>query len=241
MATQRPISTISYNTEAFLREKLETWYKSHLIQAYMYICHKGEEGDKDHIHVYIEPNKRLDAMALKEELKEYVLGEDKPRGVRPFRSSKEEDWTLYGVHDQEYLQYKYADDKCEKLPYKWQDIKASEDYDVETAYLRAKASFKHNASSFAKRLQEGEKASKLVFEGANPMIVNAVVKAMNTSEYEKLARECKRLEADNNTLTRQYNEIYNAVLERGYTLDRDENGVLVLVDDMIELEGFRNE
>ena len=46
MATQKPISTISYNTEAFLKEKLESWLAEHLIQAYQYICHKGEDGDK---------------------------------------------------------------------------------------------------------------------------------------------------------------------------------------------------
>ena len=92
MATQKPISTISYNTEAFLHEKLEIWLNAHIIQAYQYICHKGEDGDKDHIHLRIEPNKKLDPMDLQDQLKEYQIGCEKPLGCRPFRPSKEEDW-----------------------------------------------------------------------------------------------------------------------------------------------------
>ena len=95
MATQKPISSISYNTEAFLKEKLETWLSAHIIQSYQYICHKGEDGDKDHIHLRIEPNKKVDSMVFMEELREYVKGEDKPLGVRPFRPSKEEDWFFF--------------------------------------------------------------------------------------------------------------------------------------------------
>ena len=92
MATQKPISTISYNTELFLKEKLDTWYEAHIIQSYQYICHKGEDGDKDHIHVRIEPNKRVDPMDLQVQLREFQIGKEKPLGCRPFRPSKEEDW-----------------------------------------------------------------------------------------------------------------------------------------------------
>ena len=43
MATQKPISTISYNSESFLKEKLDIWLSAHIIQAYQYIFHKGED------------------------------------------------------------------------------------------------------------------------------------------------------------------------------------------------------
>lgn len=88
MATQKPISTISYNSEKFLKEKLTSWYNAHIIQAYQYILHKGEDGDKDHIHLRIEPNKRVDPMSLSEDLKEFEAGKEKPRGCRPWRPSK---------------------------------------------------------------------------------------------------------------------------------------------------------
>lgn len=108
MATQRPISTISYNSESFLIEKLQRLFDAHVIQAWQYICHKGEDCDKDHIHLRIEPNKRIDPMELTEMFKEYEKGKDKPLGVRPWRQSKEEDWFLYAVHDSDYLSLKYG-------------------------------------------------------------------------------------------------------------------------------------
>ena len=131
MATSKPISSISYNTEEFLKAKLESWLKAHIIQTYMYIKHLGEDGDKNHIHFRIEPNKKLDPMDLQEDLKEYTKDNKKPLGCRPFRPSKEEDWFFYAVHDKEYLRIKYGGgEKGEKLPYKWQNIVCPENYDL---------------------------------------------------------------------------------------------------------------
>lgn len=190
MATQKPISTISYNSEAFLVEKLETWRKAHIIQAYMYIKHKGEDGDKDHIHLRIEPNKKLDPMDLQEQLKEYVRDNPKPLGCRPFRPSKEEDWLMYAVHDEEYLKAKYGSfDKGEKLPYSWEDIKAPEDYDVEIAFIRAKAKMKHTSTNLAKQMAQGKSALSLVSEGENPFMIRSLMQILQKTDYEKLAIE----------------------------------------------------
>ena len=132
MATSQPISTISYNSLDFLKNKLDTWYRHHMIQCYMFICHKGEDGDKDHIHVRIEPNKRLDPMDLSDMLKEPDPHNTKPLGCRPWRSSKEEDWFLYAIHDKEYLKVKYGNsNKDGKIEYDISDIICSEGYDVE--------------------------------------------------------------------------------------------------------------
>lgn len=194
MATQKPISTISYNTEVFLREKLENWLKAHIIQSYQYICHKGEDGDKDHIHLRIEPNKKLDVMDLSESLKEYEIGKEKPRGCRPWRPSKEEDWWLYAVHDKAYLQLKYGGgDKGEKLPYKWQDVKCPEDYDGEVAYIRAKASLEHSAPNIAQRLKEGEQAFNLISEGSNPFTVSTILRTLKYTDYERVQIELQEL------------------------------------------------
>lgn len=214
MATQKPISTISYNTEDYLREKLETWLKAHIIQTYMYICHKGEDGDKDHIHLRIEPNKRLDPMDLMEELKQYVSGQEKPLGCRPFRPSKEEDWILYAVHDKDYLRDKYAEDSKEKLPYKWQDIRAPEMYDVEVAYVRAKSHMKHTSANIAKRITDGDKAVDLIKEGENPFIVNQISRAIYTHDYVNLKRD--------------YDKLVAAVHKKGLEIIIDENGDICL-------------
>lgn len=187
MATQKPISTISYNTEGFLKEKLEALYEAHVIQAYMYIKHKGEDGDKDHIHLRVEPNKRIDPMNLMDDLKEYEAGNKKPLGVRPFRPSSEEDWILYAVHDLDYLALKYGHDKDGKLEYKWEDIVASDGYDVEVAFLRAKQALKHTSPSIINQLESGKRAISLLREGESPFVVNQLLRFLTESDYENLA------------------------------------------------------
>ena len=188
--TSKPISTISYNTENFLVEKLETWRKSHIIQCYQYIVHKGEDGDKDHIHLRIEPNKKLDPMTLTDELLEYEKGKDKPLGCRPWRPSKEEDWILYAVHDEDYLKLKYGGGESkEKLPYKWQDIVVSEHYDMEVAFIRARQALEHTSANIASRIQEGEKPLNLLLEGENVHTVNGIVRALISNDYTSLARK----------------------------------------------------
>lgn len=222
MATQKPISTISYNTEAFLKEKLDTWIDAHIIQAYQYICHKGEDGDKDHIHVRIEPNKRLDAMDLQEQLREYQMGKEKPLGVRPFRPSKEEDWFLYAVHDKDYLKLKYGGgEKGEKLPYKWQDIKAPEDYDTEIAFLRAKSKLEHTSSNIATRIQGGDNALSMILEGENPYVVNAIMRAVNATDYERLQKQYDELQ-------NKFYSLIEAVEKYGLNIEADEDGNIVL-------------
>lgn len=222
MATQKPISTISYNTEPFLRDKLEAWRKAHIIQAYMYICHKGEDGDKDHIHLRIEPNKKLDPMDLQEELREFQIGKNKPLGCRPFRPSKEEDWYLYVVHDADYLKLKYGGgEKGEKLPYKWQDIKVSEDYDSEIAFIRAKAKLEHTSVNMASRMQKGDSPLNLILEGENVYTVNAVMRALYGTDYQRVVSELEKVK-------RQLDMLITAVQDYGLFIECDDAGNIIL-------------
>lgn len=221
MATQKPISTISYNTEPFLKEKLDTWYNAHIIQAYQYICHKGEDGDKDHIHLRIEPNKKLDPMDLQEALREYPIGCDKPLGCRPFRPSKEEDWILYAVHDKQYLSLKYrGGEKGEKLPYSWEKIVVPEYYDMETAFIRAKAYLDHSSVNMATRLQNGENPLSLVLQGENVYTVNALVRALSGNDYTRMSEELA-------TVNAQLNALVEAVEDYGLSIE-SEDGKIVL-------------
>lgn len=223
MATQKPISTISYNTESFLKEKLDTWYQAHIIQAYQYICHKGEDGDKDHIHLRIEPNKKLDPMDLMEQLREYQIGKDKPLGCRPFRPSKEEDWILYAVHDEEYLKAKYnSGEKGEKLPYSWNDIRVSEGYDMEIAFIRAKAKLKHTSVNMATRLQSGEdNPLSLILQGENVYTVNALMRALTQTDYQRLSNEYAACRS-------QLDMLMAAIDTYGLIIDSDADGKIYL-------------
>ncbi len=219
MATQKPISTISYNTESFLKETLDRWVNAHIIQSYQYISHKGEDGDKDHLHVRVEPNKKLDPMELTAELTEFVVGESKPRVVRPWRFSKEEDWFLYVVHDPDYLKGKY--DKGEKLPYKWQDIVVPDNYDLEIAFIRAKATLEHSTSNLAKRLRDGEKALSLIQTGENPFTVNALVRAITDETYSSLHSENERLHSEVHNLVFRVSYLVEQITALGFTVDED--------------------
>lgn len=224
MATRKPISTISYNTESFLREKLETWLSAHKIQAYQYICHKGEDGDKDHIHVRIEPNKNLDPMDLQEDLREFQIGKDKPLGCRPFRESKEEDWILYAVHDPQYLSLKYGSgEKGEKLPYEWTDIRVPDNYDMEIAFIRAKASMAHSSVNMATQLQNGADPLSLVMQGENVYTVNALVRALSVSDYQRVASE-------NAELRKFVKQLTEAIENYGLAVLADDDGNLYLSD-----------
>lgn len=225
MATQKPISTISYNTEPFLKEKLDIWLNAHIIQCYQYICHKGEDGDKDHIHLRIEPNKKLDPMDLIEQLHEYPIGQQKPLGCRPFRPSKEEDWFLYAVHDSKYLSYKYqGGEKGEKLPYSWQDIVAPDNYDVEVAFIRAKSKLEHTSGNMASRLRAGEDPISLIMQGENVYTVNAVMQAMYKNDYSKVCQEL--------SLVKFRLELLQDAVERaGYSIECDEDGNIILVKE----------
>lgn len=227
MATQRPISTISYNTEAFLKEKLERWLKAHLISAYLYICHKGEDGDKDHIHLRIEPNKKLDPMDLSEELKEYLKDKEKPLGVRPWRPAKEEDWILYALHDKNYLAFKYGGgEQGEKLPYSKEDLRANEDFDLGTAYIRAKSYLKHTAPNTLERLKQGENPLNLIGEGINPFQVQVLTRAL-TDSRNKYVQEIS-FERD---MWKHRFEVLASELERlGFEVLIDEDGVLQMVE-----------
>lgn len=110
MNTARPISTVGYNTKDFLNFKLNSLVENGLISFYCYIFHKGEpnglddpQEGKDHNHIYIEPNKRLDTSKLKKMFNEVDLNNSLPLAVKPFEFSKFPHWYLYVLHDPFYL------------------------------------------------------------------------------------------------------------------------------------------
>lgn len=115
MKTTKIISTISYNTESFLIEKLEKDIENEIIDFYIFIKHKGElneatgEQEKDHIHLFIRPSSSIDKIAYRKTFQELDLTKptEKPLGVQPFQPTKFYDWYWYGLHDKEYLMIKH--------------------------------------------------------------------------------------------------------------------------------------
>lgn len=107
MRTTKPIAAISYNSPAYLEERLNELTRAKLLSVWHFVCHLPEDdegGKKSHVHLYIEPAKLLQTEDLLEQFKEYDPEKpDKPKGCLPFRSSKFSDWYMYGLHDTSYL------------------------------------------------------------------------------------------------------------------------------------------
>lgn len=124
MQTTKLISTVSYNTPDYLSGRLRSLVSQGIIEYAHWIWHQPEEDEKKiHAHVILQPNRRLDTSALRNQFTELVVGEDKPRGVLPFKPSKMRDWILYAVHDPIYLTTK---NQSRKTTYKNTDILTTE-------------------------------------------------------------------------------------------------------------------
>lgn len=109
MRTSKPFSMISYNTDTFLRNKLDELRQAGLIQFWAYIEHLPEEDEeKAHKHLYIIPAKLIDTQRIEKALQEIDLNDltAKPLGAIFPRPSKFDDWYLYALHDKKYLAYK---------------------------------------------------------------------------------------------------------------------------------------
>lgn len=122
MATSKPISTISYNTTDFLVQRLQSLVSSEIIQSWFFICHRGEKKNdevvgKDHIHLLIIPNKRVDLVKLGKEFIEIdTSNPDKPLKCMPFRNSGLDDWFLYALHNEDYLAQKGMEKEYHYFP-----------------------------------------------------------------------------------------------------------------------------
>lgn len=131
MRTTKPISTISFNTPEYLRQKLTELQRSGRISFWAYIRHNPEDdegGKKEHCHVYIEPSKMLQTDDVKSELKEFdPTNPTKPLGCISFNSSKFDPWYLYALHDKRYLASK---GQARRYHYRHDDIVSSDDDDL---------------------------------------------------------------------------------------------------------------
>lgn len=131
MRTTKPISTISFNSEAYLAQKLNELLKAGRVSFWAFIPHKPEDdeaGNKPHHHVYIEPSKMLQTDDVREELKEFDPEHpDKPKGCLVFRSSKFGEWYLYALHDRAYLASK---GQSRKYHYSHDEMRSSDPDDL---------------------------------------------------------------------------------------------------------------
>lgn len=105
MKTKKPISTVSFNTETFLKNKLDELTQAGILSWWVYMEHlpEGEES-KGHFHVYAEPSSQVQTDDVRKEFQEFdPTNPDKPKGTLLWVSSKFDDWHDYALHDPCYL------------------------------------------------------------------------------------------------------------------------------------------
>lgn len=181
MNTSRTISTISYNSKEFLDYVLKDLIRTHIISDYMYVYHyKEEDESKDHIHLYLKPNKKLDTMSLQDRFKEVDPFKDKPLGCIDFRTSKSEDWIPYVLHDAGYLRFKH---ESRKYHYSKDDMVVNDQDNFDQLYLEA-----FRCSKWSDKVRQLEKLLDPDLS-AKDLIDNGTFDFMQTSQllaYERL-------------------------------------------------------
>ena len=165
MRTTKPISTVSYNSKEYLEGVLNGLVKAHKVAFWAYVYHMAEEDEnKDHIHLYIEPNVKLDTMDLADMFREVDLNNPtKPLKCIDWRSSKWDDWYLYGIHDEAYLRMKF---ETRKYHYRLEDVHASDMDELEIKAYRAMHSDVLKNVKIHDAMMNGITADKMAYMGA---------------------------------------------------------------------------
>lgn len=169
MRTTKPFSTISYNTEQFLTEKLNELVKKRVIKFWAFIEHIPEEDEKKkHKHLYMVPNGQLDTDQLDEFFREIDL-EDitrPPLGIKMIVSSKWDDWYLYSCHDSAYLATK---GQSRKYHYTQDDFKVSDDDDFTELRHTIDRTKYAKTLDFVEKVKGGASLIDLVMSGQIPV------------------------------------------------------------------------
>lgn len=174
--TAKNLSTISYNSHNFLLDTLNRLFDSGKIEDFRVMFHKGEDGDKDHAHVWISPNRRMDTVELRKMFNEIDPSHDKPLGVLPFRKSSDLDWLLYALHDPIYLQSHNSDNDGDgKIVYALDEMITPFPEQLQRDYIRAQSIRKTKNQQIIDCFDKGLSfASTVASLNANPLYVNVI-------------------------------------------------------------------
>lgn len=140
MKTSKPISTISFNTEPFLKGKLRELEKAGIIEFWSYIRHDpepdemgDEAGGKVHFHVYMEPAKMIQTTEIRASFKEPDPTNTKPLGCLLVEKSNFDNWYLYALHDADYLASK---GQSRVFAYEAEQVRTSDEDDLHSKIAR---------------------------------------------------------------------------------------------------------
>lgn len=225
--TAKPISTISYNTESFLTNKLDAFLASGKIEDYRFIFHQGEDGDKDHFHVLVYPNRRIDTVEFRETFKEVTPDcGDKPLGCMPFRSSKPDHWLMYVLHDELYLKsHKSDNDGDGKIPYSIEDISTPYPEQLIRDYRSAIRLRQTDSQKVLDSIRHGEKLTDIAYN--NDINPTKVLALMNLMRLDAAMAETMNIEFEREKIRQ---EVEAKAIE-------DRNNATIMLRDLEEKTG----
>lgn len=186
MRTTKPISTISYNTDDFLKLKLDYLVQEHRVEYWCYVFHHGEldeygAREKDHKHLYIVPNGKIDTMDLREYMCELDINNpSKPLKCMDFRNSKEDEWFLYCSHDPDYLRSKFM---VREYSYTLADFISSDEDETRIKFDRAFHESDYMKTQRILKLLESQSAYQLASAG-----FVAPQQALQMQVFDKMVR-----------------------------------------------------
>lgn len=189
MKTIKPIGSISYNTESYFVKVLEELFNTGTIEDYRFIKHFKEGPElKDHYHLIVFPNGRIDTFELRKMFEEPDPNNTKPLGCLPFRCSEPLNWILYVLHDKEYLKAHPREDDYDEeeneYQYEVEDIIARFPKLLERDYRRA-LNIRNNATQKAlKMASNGYRYYEILSE--IPYINPVALKAILSGLYEDI-------------------------------------------------------
>lgn len=125
MRTSKAISNIAYHRPEVFASKASDLRKSGKIGPLLWISHKGEDGDKDHIHFVLLGGFTTYNTEGLSALFGVDIIDGKPATVTSlWRVTKSlSDWLLYAIHEPKYLLSK---GKTRPTAYSWDDVQCSE-------------------------------------------------------------------------------------------------------------------
>ena len=178
MRTSKPFATISYNTDEFLKIKLDELVQTGVLDFWCYVNHLPEiDETKAHKHLYCVPSRLYDTASFCDYMKEIDLKSptSKPLGCIACRPSKFDDWYLYSSHHKQYLATK---GQARKYNYPLDDFKMSdEDYFTELRH-QIDMSKLNRMQVLTEAVVSGETYESLVSSGQIPVqLINQYEKA----------------------------------------------------------------
>lgn len=171
--------------------KLDTLMSSNDLMFYTFVHHfKEEDEKKDHIHVYMVPDGKLDTTQLTNELTEFDMTNVKPIKPLPYRSSKFDEWWLYNTHNVAYLASK---GQTRKYHYSFDDfVSSNSDYLLELVH-QIDMSKINRIELLKSAVENGLSFDSLVSSGQIPVqLINQYMKVYQiisrTKDYYKTDR-----------------------------------------------------